>query len=198
MTAPQQQLDDNGLASHPRRCTARSRRQGGQCRAYAIKGGSICVAHGGRAPQVKAAAKRRLAVAAALKTVDLFGQPDTEDAVGILSREVASLSTFTGALQEFLSRLSPDDALVGEGRQVLDLWRQSQATLIRTSRDVVALSLEERSRRMTEMVGTFMRDLLRAMVDAAGLSVEQREQISALINRELRALSSALTLEASA
>jgi len=46
------------------RCTARSTTTGQPCRAWAIHGGTVCVAHGGRAPQVRAAATRRLQQAA--------------------------------------------------------------------------------------------------------------------------------------
>ena len=44
-------------------CTAK--RSGGQpCKAYAINGGSVCRVHGGAAPQVLDAARRRLLAAA--------------------------------------------------------------------------------------------------------------------------------------
>ena len=41
------------------KCTAH-RQDGNPCTAYAIKGGSVCRVHGGSAPQVRAAALRRL------------------------------------------------------------------------------------------------------------------------------------------
>lgn len=44
---------------HPRRCTAR-RHNGQPCRRYAARGATVCRTHGGAAPQVQAAAKRRL------------------------------------------------------------------------------------------------------------------------------------------
>ena len=46
--------------SIPRRCTAHSSRTGKQCKQRAIRGGTVCVTHGGSAPQVIAAARRRL------------------------------------------------------------------------------------------------------------------------------------------
>lgn len=43
-----------------RRCTAQRTRGRGPCRAYAMNGQSVCSAHGGLAPQSRAAADRRL------------------------------------------------------------------------------------------------------------------------------------------
>jgi hypothetical protein len=48
---------------HERRCHARSNRTGKQCRRWGVRGTEppVCRSHGGAAPQVKAAAERRLA-----------------------------------------------------------------------------------------------------------------------------------------
>lgn len=42
-------------------CTAKSKRSGKRCEAYPVHGAKVCVMHGGKAKQVKAAAARRLA-----------------------------------------------------------------------------------------------------------------------------------------
>lgn len=47
-------------------CKAKSTRSGERCRQQAIKGGTVCVMHGGRAPQVRNAAQARLALEQAL------------------------------------------------------------------------------------------------------------------------------------
>jgi phage terminase small subunit len=44
-------------------CTAKSVRSQKQCRRAAILGGTVCIMHGGKAPQVIAAAQRRLELA---------------------------------------------------------------------------------------------------------------------------------------
>jgi hypothetical protein len=45
-----------------RRCTARSKTTGGQCRQSPIPGGTVCHYHGGGAPQVLRKAQERLAI----------------------------------------------------------------------------------------------------------------------------------------
>lgn len=44
-----------------RRCTAASKRTGERCKRHAIRGGTVCSMHGGKAPAVRAKANQRLA-----------------------------------------------------------------------------------------------------------------------------------------
>ena len=54
-------------------CRAHSSRTGKACRAPRIAGGFVCCTHGGRAPHVKAAAARRLAILDALAAAPAKG-----------------------------------------------------------------------------------------------------------------------------
>lgn len=47
-------------ATRGTKCSARSSRTGLPCRRYAINGGTVCIMHGGSAPQVQKAARERL------------------------------------------------------------------------------------------------------------------------------------------
>jgi hypothetical protein len=46
------------------------RRDGSACKRWSIRGGYVCPSHGGRAPQVRRAAERRLFEIAAHRTLD--------------------------------------------------------------------------------------------------------------------------------
>lgn len=60
-----------------RQCTARSTTSGERCRKSAILGGTVCTAHGGKAPQVRRKAALRL-------------QELIDPAIGTLAREMAT------------------------------------------------------------------------------------------------------------
>lgn len=53
-------MDDQNHMEAPR-CTATAKGSGLQCKRRPIPGGTVCVKHGGGAPQVRQAAERRLA-----------------------------------------------------------------------------------------------------------------------------------------
>src|SRR5712692_1013496 len=58
-----------GLFDASRRCQAFVNRNGARCTRRPIPGGTVCVRHGGEAPQVRAAAEARLA-AALMSSID--------------------------------------------------------------------------------------------------------------------------------
>ena len=68
----------NGSGRRPRldrpgvHCTAR-RTNGEQCRNFAIHGGRVCATHGGRAPQVRRAASKRLSLADTWSFIERMG-----------------------------------------------------------------------------------------------------------------------------
>lgn len=70
----------------PSQCTARSKRTGKRCRRPSSIGANVCRHHGGEAPQVKAAARRRLDQAADVLVQRLLSfaiDGDVDDAVAL-------------------------------------------------------------------------------------------------------------------
>jgi len=66
-------------------CTAH-RKSGAQCRATAIKGGTVCVVHGGAAPQVIRKAAERLKEARDLALARLTERLGVDTSVGVESK----------------------------------------------------------------------------------------------------------------
>ena len=60
-------------------CTAKANRTGERCRRDAIKGGRVCISHGGKAPQVKKAAARRFAEASDLTLEKFVGAVNDDE-----------------------------------------------------------------------------------------------------------------------
>lgn len=76
-------MSDPMQRSDPMRCTARSKQRGAQCRQRAIAGGTVCVYHGGKAPQVQHAAEERLK-ALQPKAVDVVEEMMAPDAPPVM------------------------------------------------------------------------------------------------------------------
>jgi hypothetical protein len=80
-------------------CTAH-RTNGTPCKRRPIKGGTVCASHGGRAPQVKEAARRRIEAAsdrAAAAIVRLMEDPETPHAVKLAAaRDLLDRNDLTG------------------------------------------------------------------------------------------------------
>lgn len=80
------------------RCTAQSRTSGEQCKQPAIKGGTVCRFHGGRAPQVAAAAEERVLEQRAEAEVRKVWAG--LDQAAPVKDPVASLERLAGALEQ--------------------------------------------------------------------------------------------------
>lgn len=97
-----------------RRCTGK-RSNGEPCRAWAIKGGTVCVTHGGAAPQVKRKAVANLAVKRAQRMVELAGV-DMDPIQHLLDclHRAATLVHVWGIMVATLDEDSEDRAAEGE------------------------------------------------------------------------------------
>ncbi|MYM20999.1 hypothetical protein GSY69_13805 [Brevibacterium sp. 5221] len=118
---------DEPTANYPteRRCTA-TNRKGQQCGKYAIRGGSVCTAHGGRTPAVKRKAQQTLAVAqaradaaAALAHEGLKPVGDPVIELGKAAREIVAMKDALAARVNALT--DPTYAAMGEEKPRVEL-----------------------------------------------------------------------------
>jgi hypothetical protein len=86
-----------GTTIYPDRCTAIAKSTGEQCKRRPHPGTTKCVKHGSGAPQVRAAAKRRLALGQATAELDRLGIPvevDPSEAMLAMVHEAAGNVAF--------------------------------------------------------------------------------------------------------
>ncbi len=98
-------------------CTAHSSQSGQQCRANAIRGGTVCVTHGGAAPQVKAKALERIQGAAdqvAGELVRLAMHADSESVRVAAARDLLDRAGLTA------KQLIEQEVTVHESDSLLD------------------------------------------------------------------------------
>lgn len=74
-----------------RHCTAKVAGTNRRCRAFAIAGGNVCVYHGGKAPQVRAAAQRRLLEAVDPALAELVKLARTADSESVRLQAVRDI-----------------------------------------------------------------------------------------------------------
>lgn len=145
-----------------RQCTATSSRSGERCRAPAILGGQVCQAHGGRAPQVRAAANRRLVEQEATKELAKVEVRPIGDPIVALG-EVAA---------EALAVLEVAKANAA-GAEVDSAWMAMlERSMDRAGKMLEAcgrLGLEERRVKLDEARQDLANELVRGVLRMAGL-----------------------------
>lgn len=110
------------------RCHARSSRTGKPCQAWAVRGATVCAAHGGRAPQVRAAAARRLALGEALDELRSLGRPieiDPAEAMLEMVYEAAgNVAVYRALVRSLDTRIDHKPGHIqGKDEEVDDAWR---------------------------------------------------------------------------
>lgn len=108
-----------GGPHNPGKCQGHSKSTGKQCISWPIKGGRVCVKHGGQAGQVRAAAKRRLQEAKAVAAVATFGLPREVDPRDALLEEVYRTAGAVDWLNRQVQALADDDVIWGKTEEVV-------------------------------------------------------------------------------
>jgi hypothetical protein len=123
-----------------RQCTARSKRSGERCRSYAVRGASVCVRHGGAAPQVKAKARERLD-ALAEPAVVLLGRILRDEKVEPNARIRAAVAILDRAGYPGGLKVEASASLV-EWQQILRNLADEQAAVERRPRRARRVAVE--------------------------------------------------------
>lgn len=160
-------------ADHPRRCTATAKHSGERCERWAMQGASVCPMHGGRAPQVQAAARRRLVEQQAAKSLaDLEYEP-VEDPVA----ELGDITARAKALMHwFESRAA--EATGAEAEAALGLYINAAERTARLLETCARLGLAERRVQLEEAQAQLAWEAIGLVADGLGfVAVEARKRL---------------------
>jgi hypothetical protein len=200
-----------GAEPHERtRCTG-TNRQGQPCGNPPVQGATVCRMHGGSAPQVKAAAARRVAHA---EWAGTYGEPiDTDPTTAVLDqlantaghvawllakvRETEPGSLVWGTTSETDKRSGQwpgvDVTRAARASVWLELYGQERDRLVRMAKTAHDMGISDRQVALAERLGATCLDLISGVLDDLDLTSDQRAAAAESVPRRLQAVAAALT-----
>lgn len=166
-----------------RRCKAKVSNGSRRCKRPAIRGGTVCQTHGGMAPQVKAAAKRRLALQEGIAAVAGLGLPEPDGRHPV--EHLMSGLTLSSMLVETLGRVV-NETNARPGTETYDEWARERDRHVRIAKACADAGVEERMVRVQELQAQQFVTALRGIL--ADLGVDDHPQVGAVVRRHLLAL----------
>lgn len=162
-------------------CIATSRRSGERCKRPALVGATVCSKHGGSAPQVKAAAARRVEAMKASAALARIGQRVDADPQAHLLDVIAYQAGLVAYWRERVESLDEDSLTWGttkvkiggdDGGETREakphvayvLLDEAQGKLVRYCSEALKAGIAERQVRLAEQQGALMSGLLRAVL----------------------------------
>lgn len=178
-----------------------------------MRGQKRCARHGGKSPQAKAAAERRLAHAEAERelenAVTTLGLPQDIDPGKALLDEIARTYGIVQWLQAKVRELEPDELIWGkvshrsgvgpEGpvditehradfHAYYQLYLTERKHLVAVSAAALKAGIEERRVRLAESQGDLVAQAIRSILDALNLTPAQLELVPLIVPQTLRSL----------
>lgn len=171
-------------------------RTGAQCSNPPIRGGTVCRMHGGSSPAVKAAAARRLEVAAVdadvaavIASQGLEGVTDPLEALARLTTETLAMKSALAARVNALSDITTTSKLGVEALKVEVALYERAIDRSGKFLDLLAKSgFEERRLRLDEQTAGMFVTVMRNVLARLDLTPAQQALVGTVVPDELRAL----------
>lgn len=176
-----------------RRCSAKSKQSGEQCKRWASPGATVCATHGGKAPQVRAAAERRLAAAEAERAAVTFGLPRDVDPHAALLEELHRTAGHVSWLSTLVAELDRENLsqYTEAGRRPsvwVELYQTERKHLAAVATACLRAGIEERRVEIAQQQADVLVAVLRGVL--ADLGVADRPDVNQVVARHLRAVAS--------
>lgn len=182
-------------------CAAKAKSTKRQCGRSALAGATVCSVHGGSAPQVKAAAARRVVLAKAEAEVARIGRVvPGQSPLDALDEALADCIAVKDRLRAIVARLNDEElryrSRAGEQlRAEVAAFMTSIRDVVRTSETILKLGIAERRANIAEQEARAIVAVVAAVLDRLGLSSEQRALSRVVVPEELRAASDRFSAE---
>ena len=174
------------------------------CGREPMEGGTVCLTHGGGAPQVRAAAERRGQERAALVALESFGLPVEVDPHTALLQDLHRTAGAVAWLGAIVADIGQADVVWGRTREKtggddagttheagvntwIKLWQEERRHLVAVSSACVKAGIEERRIRVVEAQAVLLAGTVSRILDRLGLSESQRALVATVVPEELRA-----------
>lgn len=193
---------------HPR-CKGHNQ-QGEPCMRWPRRGVAVCPRHGGHAPQVIAAAERRLREEEAERAVVTFGLPREVDPAQALLEEVHRTAGHVAWVGAVVAGLERDELVWGLAEEIdrpvtdsgggvetkhkagvsvwVELYQRERRHLAQVSKAAIDAGVSERMVSVFEQVGAAYVSVLERVLDELELSPAQRQRVPELVRGHLVAL----------
>ncbi|MER8030730.1 hypothetical protein ABTZ78_17425 [Streptomyces bauhiniae] len=183
-----------------RRCTARKKAPGGEkgprCKAWALRGQTVCRVHGGKAPQALAAGERRVAeqrleeeTRRALAILDV---PPVDNPLTALSQLAGQVVAWKDALAERVNELYrirfTDDKGSEQLRSEVALYERAMDRCVNVLGTIGRLRIDERLAAISEQQATVVIGAIEAALAHAGVTGQAASAAKAVAARHLRAV----------
>jgi nucleotide-binding universal stress UspA family protein len=193
------------MSDQPRRCTATAKSTGQRCGRAPVPGATVCKIHGGGSPRVRAAARRRLDLAAAQQAVVTLGLPRDITPTDALLEEVRWTAGHVDWLRQRIQELEKADMTWGVVR-VKDggddrgtteqagppvwyqLYERERTHLVKVCAAAIGAGIEERRVRLAEQQGALVAEAIRRILSRLDLTAAQQLLVGEVVPAELRAL----------
>lgn len=163
------------------KCAAHKVSTGEPCKAWAVVGARVCVAHGGAAPQVKAKAAQNIAEAKARRALEGLEEyeavTDPIERLQLLAGRAERFMAIVGARVEELTSMryrTESEQLRAE----VAVYERAIASTGKLLVDLARLNLDERAVRLQEAQVALLAGALAEALAEAGLATELRQQIT--------------------
>lgn len=176
------------------KCTATSKRSGKRCTAWPILGSTVCVMHGGAAPQVRAAAQARVVQQQAQAAVRKMGWTAVTDpltTLGDVAGEMLAMKERLGVIVDAME----DTDLTGLDYKGQEYQRANVAAYSNLLNNLVTalsamgkLNIDERLAKINEAQATGLIAALRIGLAAIGINGEAARTAELAAGRHLAKL----------